>query len=81
MGRQFGELVRAGSIPAALTMKKKTKTKKEKCECGEELPHHLVEVADGLAMTHICICERRYRVKDGKFVQDGTESNPFANCT
>lgn len=45
------------------------------CVCGEALPIHLAEI--GLT-AHSCSCERHYKVKDGKFIFDGTAKNPFA---
>jgi len=47
------------------------------CPCGQPLPWHLFELVDE-RFSHICSCERRYRLKDGKIVQDGTERNPVA---
>jgi len=49
----------------------------EKCRCGKQLPTHLAEVA-GDKLTHVCSCERSYKVVGGKFVENGREPNPFA---
>lgn len=46
-----------------------------RCPCGAELPHHLADV--GLT-EHVCLCCRKYVVKVGRSVQDGTAFNPFA---
>ena len=52
---------------------------KSKCACGARLPVHLVEIMNNdTRHAHVCSCERRYVVKDEKFVQDGTQVNPFA---
>lgn len=45
------------------------------CACGSPFPHHLANL--GLPFTHVCKCERRYRVVEGRFVADGLEANPF----
>jgi len=58
-------------------MKKKTGKKNDGfCECGEKLPMHLADIAPTLE--HVCSCERKYAVKDKKFILVGREENPFA---
>jgi hypothetical protein len=47
------------------------------CECGSPLPVHFLELADE-RFSHICQCERKYKVEGGAFVRDGFEVNPFA---
>ena len=50
-----------------------------RCLCGSPFPKHLAEfMNDDPRSTHVCRCEREYAVRDGKFVQVGTKSNPFA---
>lgn len=48
-----------------------------KCECGSPLPLHFLEFADE-RFSHVCRCERKYKVEGGAFVPDGFEANPFA---
>lgn len=48
--------------------------KGRRCECGAEMPWHLVEYMD----SHHCSCDRRYVAKDGDFILDGVEVNPIA---
>lgn len=49
------------------------------CACGQPLPIHLAEVADGDAdFQHVCSCRRAYKLVDGEFVASGTARNPFA---
>lgn len=51
----------------------------QRCECGESLPTHLADLmSDDPTASHICVCEKKYQVKDGKFEIVGTEANPFA---
>lgn len=45
------------------------------CPCGQPLPTHL---ADCGLTSHVCRCERAFKVIEGKFVANGTEVNPFA---
>lgn len=48
---------------------------KPRCACGEQLPHHLA----GIGLTeHVCLCERRYKVVNGRFIENGTALNPGA---
>jgi hypothetical protein len=49
----------------------------ESCPCGELLPVHLLQFVDD-RFRHVCSCERAYIVREEKFVQDGSEVNPFA---
>ena len=58
------------------------RAKKNACTCGAQLPHHLANLANNdERFTHICSCERAYKVRSGKFVLVGTEHNPFARGT
>jgi hypothetical protein len=50
---------------------------KTKCDCGEPLPMHLLELADD-RFSHVCSCERVWKLVDGKPKCTGTEINPFA---
>jgi hypothetical protein len=52
---------------------------KSRCECGEELPLHMV----ALLASHTCSCRRHYKVISPRteravFKLDGTRANPFA---
>lgn len=53
------------------------KRSESQCACGAALPVHFIEIADD-RFAHVCACERRYVVKEGVFVEDGTQVNPFA---
>ena len=57
-------------------MKTETETK-AKCECGSPLPVHFLEFADE-RFSYVCRCERKYKIENNAFVQDGFEVNPFA---
>lgn len=55
--------------------------KMQYCACGEPLPVHLAElVDDDERFEHVCSCESSYVVKDGKFVRNGEQVNPFARA-
>jgi hypothetical protein len=56
------------------------KKKRKTCECGEELPYHLLEAhlevlderpGSGGKYEHVCSCGARYVVKDRDFARDG----------
>lgn len=51
--------------------------KSQKCVCGKPLPVHFLDLG-GSKFTHVCSCERAYKIVKGKFVESGRESNPFA---
>lgn len=55
----------------------KAQSVRKPCVCGAPLPHHLADLADD-HFTHVCSCERAYKVIAGVFVLNGTEANPFA---
>jgi hypothetical protein len=54
-------------------------SEKPGCACGAALPHHLADLMNNDARcSHICRCNRRFKIVDMAFVEDGTQANPFA---
>lgn len=50
------------------------------CECGEKIESAGAKIAAerGLSFKVVCLCERRYVLRDGAWHPDGTQRNPFA---
>jgi len=65
------------AVRSKATKKDPAKKDLAKCECGSPLPVHFLEFADE-RFSHVCRCERKYKVEGGAFVPDGFEVNPFA---
>lgn len=58
-------------------------SREARCICAAPLPDHLADLMRGRGMTHVCSCERVWKVdaQGADFVHEGArEVNPFAEA-
>lgn len=49
-----------------------------RCSCRHPLPTHMIDLVDNdERYSSVCVCGNRYKVRDGRFILDGTQRNPL----